>query len=199
MRDRGPRGINHVREAQYRLRWAGVYKGRITGFYDNATRNAAMAFQRKNCLRATGNLDRASWAVLIMKTTKGLSKVPRACRATGWHLCYDRRSHQDFLFRNGTLVNVWLVRGGSKRSPTRLGNYTVFARHKYKISSLYHVPMTHFQKHSGGQGHHGSFFMADPFVGHSHGCINMYLKDAQVLWSHTSKSRLRVHVFGRWS
>jgi lipoprotein-anchoring transpeptidase ErfK/SrfK len=41
--------------------------------------------------------------------------------------------------------------------------------------------------------------MMDPFVGHSHGCINMYIKDAKVLWALTSKSKLRVHVYGAWS
>jgi lipoprotein-anchoring transpeptidase ErfK/SrfK len=41
--------------------------------------------------------------------------------------------------------------------------------------------------------------MMDPFSGHSHGCVNMYIEDARQLWSLTSNVRLGVHVYGRWS
>jgi lipoprotein-anchoring transpeptidase ErfK/SrfK len=41
--------------------------------------------------------------------------------------------------------------------------------------------------------------MLDPFVGHSHGCVNMYIEDARQLWSLTVGRPLRVHVYGAWS
>jgi hypothetical protein len=198
-RDSSVRNINHVREAQYRLRWLGLYKGSISGYFGTATKDAVVRFQKKYCMKVTGYLTQASWQILIIKTIKARSKVPAACSKPGWHSCYDRATHQDFLFRNGIMWNVWLVRGGSRSEQTRTGNYTVFARYPYKVSSIYDVPMYYFQKHSGGQGQHGSGFMMDPFVGHSHGCINMYIKDAKVLWALTSKSKLRVHVYGAWS
>jgi hypothetical protein len=197
--DNGVKDIRHVREAQYRLKWLGYYKGSISGYYGVAVRSAVQAFQKKHCMRAHGSLDRATWAHLITRSTKNLSKVPKVCKGRGWHSCYDRSTHQDFLFRDGQLWNVWLVRGGSRAEPTRTGTYKVFARYEYKISTLYNVPMWYFQKHSGGQGQHGSGFMLDPFVGHSHGCINMYIPDAKVLWAYTRGKPLTVTVYGAWS
>jgi len=41
--------------------------------------------------------------------------------------------------------------------------------------------------------------MMNPFQGHSHGCINMYVEDARQLWRLTVRHRLVVHVYGRWS
>jgi hypothetical protein len=199
MKDKGVKSIKHVREAQYRLKWTGYYKGSISGYYGVRTRDAVRAFQKRNCLARTGTLDRATWARLIIKSTKQLSRVPKVCKTKGWHSCYDRKTHQTFLYRNGQLQNVWLVRGGARSTPTRTGTYRVFARYALKISTLYDVPMWYFQKHSGGQGHHGSGFMLDPFVGHSHGCINMYITDAQVLWALTKDKKLTVTVYGAWS
>jgi hypothetical protein len=199
MRDKGVKSIKHVREAQYRLRWTGHYKGTISGYYGKSTRAAVKSFQKRQCLRVTGNLNRATWARLIVKSTKQFSKVPKSCKAAGVHLCYHRKTHQTFLFKDGQLQNVWLVRGGARNSKTRTGTYRVFARHAKKISTLYDVPMWYFQKHSGGQGHHGSGFMLDPFVGHSHGCINMYIPDAKVLWNMTKNEKVTVRVYGAWS
>jgi lipoprotein-anchoring transpeptidase ErfK/SrfK len=59
--------------------------------------------------------------------------------------------------------------------------------------------MPYAQFFSGGEALHGSRYMVDPFVGHSHGCVNMYVEDARVLWRLTSKHRLMVHVYGRWA
>jgi len=199
MRDSGVFAINHVREAQYRLKWSKYYKGKVNGRYDAATTAAVKRFQTKNCLKVTGTLDRGSWAILIQKTIRNYKGIPKVCRAKGWHSCYDRATHQDFLFKDGQMWNSWLVRGGMASTKTRTGNYVVHARYTSKISSLYGVRMYYFMPHSGGQGQHGSGFMIDPFVGHSHGCINMYIKDAKVLFYLTKGKRLNVTVYGRWS
>ena len=41
--------------------------------------------------------------------------------------------------------------------------------------------------------------MVDPFTGHSHGCVDMYVEDAGQLWNLTSWTPLVVHVHGAWS
>ena len=41
--------------------------------------------------------------------------------------------------------------------------------------------------------------MMDPYVGHSHGCVNFWTEDAQQLWNLTSTRTLWVHVYGAWS
>jgi len=199
MRDGGVFAINHVREAQYRLSWGKYYRGKINGRYDVATTYAVKRFQAKNCLKVTGVLDRGSWAILIQKTIRNKSAIPKACRAKGWNSCYDRSARQDLLYRDGVLWNAWMVRGGMKSAKTRTGTYTVRARYTSKISSIYGVRMYYFMPHSGGQGQHGSGFMIDPFVGHSHGCINMYIKDSKVLFNLTKGKKLRVTVYGRWA
>jgi hypothetical protein len=40
--------------------------------------------------------------------------------------------------------------------------------------------------------------MVDPYDGHSHGCVNLYIEDARQLWLLTSERRLYVHVYGAW-
>jgi hypothetical protein len=198
-RDRSPYDIEHVTELQRRLKRAGLFKVRPTGTYGTVTRSAVLAFQGRHGLRPTGRANRATWRVLLPRTSKNLGTAHRRCAGPGWHACYDRRNHQVTLWRSGRLWNSWLVRGGSASTKTRTGDFTVFRRDKDHISSLFGSPMPYSQFFSGGQALHGSRAMMDPYVGHSHGCINMYVEDARQLWRLTHDHRLRVHVFGRWS
>ena len=79
-RDAGVHAIEHVRELQYRLRWAGVYSGPISGRYRGWTANAVKRFQRKADLRVTGRAGHQTWAVLIKRTTRGERAMPYRCR-----------------------------------------------------------------------------------------------------------------------
>jgi Putative peptidoglycan binding domain/L,D-transpeptidase catalytic domain len=191
--------IKNVRELQYRLRWAGVYTGPVTGYFGSLTKGGVVAFQQKWRLPVTGRVDLRTWQVLIGKTTKRLSSIPPVCKQSGWRSCYDRASHQLFGFYSGKLWNVWLVRGGSFTEQTDVGTWAVYARYVQKISSIYGAMMYYFQKYHGGEGIHGSTTMIDPFVGHSHGCINMYIPDSKVLWNMTLNRRHVVTVYGAWS
>jgi Putative peptidoglycan binding domain/L,D-transpeptidase catalytic domain len=198
-RDGGPYAIKHVRELQYRLRWAKAYRGPVTGYFGPKTEAGVKAFQRKHKLPAHGRADTRTWRALIGKTLQRTSAIPQVCKKSGWRACYDRKSHQVFLFRGGSLQNVWLVRGGSRAYATRTGTNAVYARYPKKRSSLYGSWMYNFQKFDGGIGLHGSPLMIDPFSGHSHGCVNMYIPDGKVLWDMTRGSRLVVTVYGPWS
>lgn len=199
-RDRGVHAIEHVRELQFRLRWANVYSGPASGRYRSWTANAVKRFQRKADLRVTGKATAKTWAELIKRTTRGERAMPYRCRnGIGWHACYDRGRHQVALYHRGVLWNSWLVRGGSASNKTRVGNWRVFRRDRHHTSSLYGSPMPWSQFFSGGQAFHGSSLMMNPFVGHSHGCVNMYNEDARQLWALTHKVNLKVHVYGKWS
>jgi hypothetical protein len=193
--------IKNVRELQYRLRWAKVYTGPITGNFGPLTQTAVKKYQTKKKIRATGVVDLLTWQSLIQATTLAptLKRVPAACKQKGWYSCYDRASHQVFGFYNGKLWNVWLVRGGSKEDQTNPGAFAVFARFEKKNSTIYGTLMHYFQKFSGGEGLHGSITMLDPFVGHSHGCVNMYIADSKVLWDMTKGLRHNVRVYGAWA
>ncbi|MDO9378780.1 MAG: L,D-transpeptidase family protein [Nocardioidaceae bacterium] len=198
-RDVSPTRIKHVRELQYRLRWANVFDGGVTGTYGPATTKAVKKFQKRAGLTQSGIANHTTWRRLIKATVRAKSSIPRRCKDRGWNACYDRKRHRVTLWRNGTLHNEWLVRGGGTAYKTRTGDYSVFRRSKDHVSTIYETKMPYAQFFSGGQALHASYYMVDPFQGHSHGCVNMYIKDATQLWNLTAKSKLKVHVYGAWS
>jgi len=198
--DSSPSNIKHVRELQYRLTWAGAYNGPITGRFDSRLGGAVKRFQKRSKLRVTGVANVHTWKKLIPKTVRGRKAVPQGCKVrTGWHACYDRSRHQVTLWKRGKLWNSWLVRGGSSSTQTRVGRSEVYFRNKDHVSSLFGSPMPYSQFFDGGQAFHGSTLMMNPFVGHSHGCVNMYIKDARQLWQLTAHRELKVRVYGAWS
>ncbi len=190
--------IDHVTELQYRLSWAHALKSRVNGNFGKVTRAAVKRYQKKEGLRVTGRAGQLTWAHLIHDTIRHRAMVPRICHSAGWHACYDRSQHQVTLWHFGNLRNAWLVRGGEYGIETRLGNSHVYYRDIDHVSTSFGSPMPYAQFFDGGQAYHGSPFMVDPFEGHSHGCINMYIEDARQLWRLTSTKRLNVSVYGAW-
>lgn len=190
--------IQHVTELQYRLRWAGVYHTSITGYFGPVTRRAVKRYQSREGLSVTAVAGHRTWAHLLHDTVRNRGKIPAICKSAGWHACYDRSMHQITLWRNGVIRNTWLVRGGDRPYQTRVGNTRVYKRDIDHVSGLYGTPMPYSQFFDGGQALHGSPFMLNPFVDHSHGCVNMYIEDARQLWRLTSTRRLHVSVYGAW-
>jgi putative peptidoglycan binding protein/L,D-transpeptidase-like protein len=197
--DTSVRHIEHVRELQYRLQWAGVYSGPVTGYFGKLTQRAVKRFQDQQDLRVTGHANFETWEALIPLTIRDRSAIPARCKLSNVsHACYDRQHHQVTLWKRGTLWNSWLVRGGSSSNRTRLGHFHVYYRDKDHVSSLYDSPMPYSQFFDRGEALHGSVLMMDPFVDHSHGCVNMYIEDALQLWKLTSTHPLKVDVYGAW-
>jgi hypothetical protein len=197
--DRDPYHIEHVNEVQRRLMRLGLFDAQPTGTFGPVTEAGVRAFQERNGLPVTGQVGRRTWTPLIRQSIRGRGAVPDGCRAAGWHACYDRRWHQVNLYHRGKLLNSWLVRGGGASTPTRVGRFQVYYRDIDHVSTLYNTPMPYAQFFSGGQALHGSRLMMDPYVGHSHGCVNFWTEDARQLWNLTSTKTLWVHVYGRWS
>ncbi len=100
---------------------------------------------------------------------------------------------------NGSIYNTWLVRGGGSTTQTRLGTHLVYYRDIDHVSGVYGSPMPYSQFFDGGEALHGSRLMMDPFVDHSHGCVNFYVEDARQLWNLTHDKPLWVTVYGAWS
>jgi gamma-glutamylcyclotransferase (GGCT)/AIG2-like uncharacterized protein YtfP len=191
--------IEHVRELQYRLTWAGVMRTGVNGRFGTATRAAVKRYQRtERGLDPTGIATHKTWAHLIHDTIRHRGLIPRVCKTDGWHACYDRSGHQVTLWHDGEMRNAWLVRGGDFGMETRVGTHAVFARSRHHYSQMYDSPMPYAQFFDGGQALHGSVYMIDPFLDHSHGCVNMYLEDARQLWRITSNKHLVVTVYGAW-
>jgi hypothetical protein len=198
-RDASVYDIEHVLELQYRLKWAGFFKVNPTGNFGTLTRSALKKYQRSIGLRVTGVATHRTWQHLLPDTLRRKGAIPNICKAKGWHACYDRTAHQVTLWHRGKIHNTWLVRGGSYSTPTRTGNTVVYKRDIDHKSGLFDgAPMPYSQFFDGGQAYHGSRFMMDPFVEHSHGCINMYVEDARQLWRLTATQRLNVSVYGGW-
>ena len=198
-RDLSPTHINHVREVQYRLRWVGLYRGHINGVFNFKTQKAVKAFQQRKGLKRSGKMGYNTWPTLIKKSIRGRGDIPRYCKQDGWRICYDRSRHQVVLWHNGRVHNSWLVRGGGAGTKTRTGKFRVYYRSRHHVSSLYNTPMPYAQFFDGGQAFHASYYMVNPFSGHSHGCVNMYIKDARQLWALTAHKRLLVRIYGAWS
>jgi hypothetical protein len=191
--------IEHVYEVQLRLRRLGYFAARPDGRFRLSTERAVKAFQRARGLRATGRVNLPTWRPLIRRSTFGKADVPGSCRAAGWHVCYDRKRHQASLYQGGRLHNSWLVRGGGYDTQTRTGDFEVQWRSENHRSRTFDgAPMPYSQFFSGGQALHGSRNMMNPFVGHSHGCVNFWVEDARQLWNLTYDKRLFVHVYGPW-
>jgi hypothetical protein len=197
--DRDPYHIEHVYEVQLRLKRLGLFDVRPTGTFGPITEAGVKAFQERNGLPVSGRVGYRTWRPLIRQSVRGRAAVPAGCKTTGWHACYDRWWHQVNLYHNGTLLNSWLVRGGAASTPTRTGRFRVYYRDVDHVSSVYQTPMPYSQFFTGGQALHGSRLMMDPYIGHSHGCVNFWTEDARQLWNLTSTKPLWVHVYGRWS
>jgi hypothetical protein len=195
-RDTSVHHIEHVREVQVRLRRVGLYHAAVDGSFGVRTERAVKAFQTRMGLTPTGVVDRATWRPLIRKSTH--LAVPSACRRGGWHMCVDRFHHEATLFHDGGLYNSWLVRTGASDMRTRLGTNPVYWRDIDHVSNTYGGSMPYAQFFSGGEALHGSVLMMDPFVGHSHGCVNFWLEDARQLWNLTSNKHLVVTIHGAW-
>jgi hypothetical protein len=190
--------IDHVRELQYRLTWAGTFKAGVTGTFGTATRSAVKKYQRREGMRVNGIAGHATWAHLIHDTIRRRGHIRHVCKTDGWHACYDRTAHQVTLWHDGEMRNSWLVRGGDYNVATRLGTEKVYLRDIDHVSQLFDAPMPYAQFFDGGQALHGSAYMIDPFVDHSHGCVNFYIEDARQLWSITYDKKLFVTVYGAW-
>jgi hypothetical protein len=192
--------IEHVYEVQIRLRRLGLFDARPNGTFGSKTERAVRRFQRQQGLRVTGRVNAPTWVPLIKRSLRGRAAVPAQCQSPGWHVCYDRWWRQASLYHNGVMLNSWLVRGGAYDAQTRTGDFTVQWRSENHRSRTFGgAPMPYSQFFSGGQALHGSRNMMNPYVGHSHGCVNFWVEDARQLWNLTSDKALHVHVYGAWS
>jgi lipoprotein-anchoring transpeptidase ErfK/SrfK len=201
-RDTSPYQISHVYELQIRLYRAGTYRGPITGYFGAQTLTAVKLFQKGQKFAQTGVVDQATWTKLIWISTlrsQPWYQLPAVCKSAGFHTCYSRYSFELFLMYNGTLWNSWLVRGGAQGLQTVTGTYRVYWQDvDHKSSAFNNAPMPYSQFFYGGEAVHGSATMMDPRIGHSHGCINMYIEDAADLWKMTAGRANTVTVYGSW-
>ena len=97
-------------------------------------------------------------------------------------LCIDKSSSTLRWVVDGQVLRTVDVRFGSSATPTREGTFSVNAKSRDHVSSLYDTAMPFAMFFSGGQAvHYSSDFAANGYSGASHGCVNVRDYDA-VAW-----------------
>jgi hypothetical protein len=181
---RGSTGTQ-VRELQARLKQLGLFTVSPTGYYGSVTATAVRAFQAKHGLTLSGTVTRTTWsrlrsltkqpthAAMYPPTSRPVAKLDKRC-LTGRALCISKTSRTLSWVVNGKVLRSMDVRFGAQYTPTREGSFTVFAKSRHHVSTIYHTSMPYAMFFSGGQAvHYSADFAARGYAGASHGCVNV--------------------------
>ncbi|GGR56483.1 L,D-transpeptidase family protein [Nocardioides luteus] len=175
-----------VRELQARLKQIGWFNAGVTGFYGDVTTEAVSGFQAKRGIAVTGFVDQTTLdrlhAMTREPTEAELTDAPPPVPAgkldprclTGRVLCIDKSTSVLRWVVGGNVQLSVEVRFGSQELPTREGQFSVFAKSRDHVSSIYKTPMPFAMFFSGGQAvHYSPDFAANGYNGASHGCVNV--------------------------
>lgn len=182
---RGDSG-DDVRDLQARLKQIGWFNAGVTGFYGNVTTEAVSGFQGKRGIAVTGFVDQTTLDRLHAMTREPTEaelidapppvpsgKLDPRC-LTGRVMCIDKSTSVLRWVVGGTVQLSVEVRFGSQELPTREGQFSVFAKSRDHVSSIYKTPMPFAMFFSGGQAvHYSPDFAANGYNGASHGCVNV--------------------------
>lgn len=175
-----------VRDLQARLKQIGWFNAGVTGFYGNVTTEAVSGFQGKRGIAVTGFVDQTTLdrlhAMTREPTEAELTNAPPPVPTgkldprclTGRVMCIDKSTSVLRWVVGGTVQMSVEVRFGSQELPTREGQFSVFAKSRDHVSSIYKTPMPFAMFFSGGQAvHYSPDFAANGYNGASHGCVNV--------------------------
>ncbi len=186
---KGARGIA-VTDTQTRLVNVGI-KTTVNGDYTSNTVKSVKHFQEKFFLRQTGKVNKTTYVKLRSLTRNG-SAVPAICKRSKRAVCVDLTQKVLRYYAKGDLVKSIDVRAGRPGGRTRTGNWRIFSKQVYLISTEYNTPMPYSMFFSGGQAvHYSMFFRADGYNGASHGCLGIRsMSDARWLFKNTPMGTL---------
>ena len=175
-----------VRDLQARLKQIGWFNAGVTGFYGDVTTEAVSGFQAKRGIAVTGFVDQTTLdrlrAMTREPTEAELTNAPPPVPAgkldprclSGRVMCIDKSTSVLRWVIDGTVRMSVEVRFGSQELPTREGQFSVFAKSRDHVSSIYKTPMPFAMFFSGGQAvHYSPDFAANGYNGASHGCVNV--------------------------
>ena len=183
----GPRLIgpgddgDQVADLQARLRQIDWFDADVTGYYGEVTEAAVRGFQAKREIPVTGEVDQRTTDRLLAMTTaptqaeltnqtaQNGGNVPGALDErclTGRVLCVDKSSSTLRWVVDGQVLRTVDVRFGASATPTREGTFSVNAKSRDHVSSLYDSAMPFAMFFSGGQAvHYSSDFAANGYSG----------------------------------
>jgi hypothetical protein len=176
-----------VRELQARLRQIAWFFGDVSDFYGDRTREAVEGFQGKRGFPTTGVVDRRTLTRLEEMTSEptpdelanrepdAADGAPLDARClTGRVLCIDKSSNSLRWVVDGDVLVSLDARFGGNGYVTREGQFTVYAKSRDHVSSLYDTSMPFAMFFDGGQAvHYSPDFAANGYSGASHGCVNI--------------------------
>ena len=182
---------DNVRDLQARLKQIGWYSADVTGFYGNVTTAAVSGFQGKRGIAITGFVDQTTldrlYAMTREPTEDELTNAPPPVPdgkfdprcMSGRVLCIDKSTSMLRWVIGGTVQTSVEVRFGSQELPTREGQFSVSAKSRDHVSTIYKTSMPLAMFFSGGQAvHYSPDFAANGYNGASHGCVNVRNYDA---------------------
>lgn len=174
-----------VRELQARLRQLRLFDRAPTGYYGSVTKAAVRTFQGTHGLAASGSVTKSTWtklrsltrqptrAAMYPPTANPVAELDPRC-LNGRVLCVSKTSRTLAWVIDGKVVSAMDVRFGSQYTPTREGTFSVFAKSRHHVSTIYHTAMPYAMFFSGGQAvHYSPDFAARGYAGASHGCVNV--------------------------
>lgn len=180
-----------VKKVQARLKQAGWFSGKITGYYGDETAAAVKGFQAKREIPVNGEVDQRTLDKLTgmtreptkdeLENTPPKKKKDVATPAgldsrcmTGRALCISKSTSQMAWVVDGKVQSTFAVRFGSELTPTREGAFSVGWKSRDHVSTIYDTPMPYAMFFSGGQAvHYSADFAARGYNGASHGCVNV--------------------------
>ena len=176
-----------VREVQARLRQIAWFFGDVSDYYGEQTAEAVRGFQAKRMIPVTGAVDQRTLDLLQGMTTEptaadlanrrpapsaGAPLDPRC--TTGRVLCIDKSSNSLRWVVDGAVRMGVDVRFGREGMETREGQFSINAKSRDHVSSIYDTSMPFAMFFSGGQAvHYSPDFAANGYNGASHGCVNV--------------------------
>ena len=177
---------DNVRDLQARLKQIGWFNAGVTGFYGNVTAEAVTGFQAKRGIAVTGFVDQTTldrlYAMTREPTKEELTNAPPPVAAAkldprclqGRVMCIDKSTSTLRWVIGGSVRMSVEVRFGSQELPTREGQFSVTAKSRDHVSSIYKTSMPFAMFFSGGQAvHYSPDFAANGYNGASHGCVNV--------------------------
>jgi len=140
----------------------------VTGYYDDGTSRAVIAFRKTNGMERIGYASPAVFSMVLKGEGAFKPRFPDA----GYHVEYDWSRQVLGFFRGGKPVNVYHSSSGAPATPTVFGTFT-FYRKEPGTNSLGMVQSNYFIR---GYAIHG--YKDVPIYPASHGCLRVPIPNA---------------------
>jgi peptidoglycan hydrolase-like protein with peptidoglycan-binding domain len=179
-----------IAELQRFLRNEKLYAQEISGVFDGATREAVKAFQRRNHLTVTGNMDLPTWQALGQSTATAVATTPPP-----GDLCIivDTTYLSLLVLVDQEVFARFPVAIGKRETPTPVGNWKV--TNKGVWSGGFGTRWIGLNIPFGVYGIHGTNKPWSIGRLESHGCVRMYNRDVEQLYRWV-KTGTPVHIIG---